>query len=336
MQKSQHNLRIQKYITGVAIFLFLVKITAWYLTNSVAILTDALDSIVNVVAAFLGFFSLTVSAKPKDVDHPYGHGKVEFISSAVEGTLITVAGFLVIYEACINFVHPHVIQKIDRGIILVGATAVVNYIMGTICLQTGRKNNSIPLIASGKHLQTDTWSTVGIIVGLILLYFTKLLWIDGVVAIIFACLIMYTGYKIIRTSIAGIMDEADLELLKRLVQMLNHKRPENWIDLHNLRLIKYGGTLHMDCHLTVPWYLNVRQAHDEIEALGLLVKTEYADSVELFVHSDGCVEYSCRICSKQSCLVRLHEFERKIEWTIDNISLDRKHRLAKPEVAPSE
>ena len=317
-------------------FLFLVKITAWYLTNSVAILTDALESIVNILAAFLGLFSLNLSAKPKDVDHPYGHGKVEFISSAVEGTLIMVAGFLVIYEACINFIHPHLIQKLDRGIVLVGATAVVNYIMGAVCLHTGKRNNSVPLISSGKHLQTDTWSTAGIIAGLILLYYTKLAWIDSAVAIIFACLIMYTGYRIIRTSIAGIMDEADLELLNKLVQMLNNRRNENWVDLHNLRIIKYGGTLHMDCHLTVPWYLNVREAHDEIERLGTLVKSEYPESVELFVHSDGCMEYSCRICFKHDCLVRMHEFEKKIEWTIANISLDRKHRLAKAENEESE
>ena len=327
MQKSEHNLRLQKIITAIALFLFFVKLTAWYLTNSVAILTDALESIVNVVAALIGLYSLTLSAKPKDEDHPYGHGKVEFISSAIEGTLITVAGLLVIYEASINFIHPHNIQKLDKGILLVASTAIVNLVMGIICIRTGRRNNSLPLISSGKHLQTDTWSTVGIIAGLVLLYFTKLVWIDSAVAIVFAFMIMFTGYRIIRTSIAGIMDEADVKLLNRLVSMLNTKRPENWIDLHNLRIIKYGGTIHIDCHLTVPWYLNVREAHDEIEMLASLVKEEYPDSVELFVHSDGCMEYSCRLCSKQNCLVRLHDFEERVEWTIENILKDSKHRL---------
>lgn len=327
MQRVQHNIRLQKFITVIAIVLFGIKITAWYLTNSVAILTDALESIVNVVAALIGLYSLTVSARPKDDDHPYGHGKVEFLSSAVEGTLIMVAGLLVIYESGMNFIHPHLIQKLDKGIILVAGTAVVNYVAGTICVNTGKNNKSLALIASGKHLKTDTWSTAGIIAGLILLYFTKLIWIDSAVAIIFAFIIMFTGYKIIRTSIAGIMDEADIELLNRLVQLLNQNRPANWIDLHNLRIIKYGGTLHMDCHLTVPWYLNVRQAHDEIENLGSLVRNEYGESVELFVHSDGCVEFSCRLCTKPDCLVRLHPFEKKIEWTIENISRDSKHHV---------
>ncbi len=301
---------------------------AWYLTNSVAILTDAMESIVNVIAALIGVYSLYVSAKPKDEDHPYGHGKVEFLSAAVEGTLIMVAGIIVIYKATISIlIQPHAIQKLDYGIILVAATALVNFVAGTICLNMGRKNNSLALIASGKHLRTDTWSTLGIITGLILLYFTKLLWLDSVVAIIFSLLIIYTGYKIIRTSIAGIMDEADIELLKKLVTLLNANRKENWIDLHNLRLIKYGGTLHVDCHLTVPWYLNVREAHNEVEALAAFVKNEFGEAVELFVHSDDCREFSCRICYKKDCLVRLHDFENRVEWTIENVLKDSKHRI---------
>lgn len=300
---------------------------AWYLTNSVAIFTDAMESIVNVIASLVGVYSLYISAKPKDEDHPYGHGKVEFLSAAVEGTLIMVAGFLVIYKAAFSLIHPQSIQKLDYGIILVAATALVNFIAGTICLNTGRKNNSLALIASGKHLRIDTWSTLGIVTGLILLYFTKLVWLDSTLAIVFAVMIIYAGYKIIRTSIAGIMDEADIELLKKLVTLLNKNRRENWIDLHNLRVIKYGGTLHMDCHLTVPWYLNVREAHDEIEALAALVKNEFGEAVELFVHSDDCREFSCRICYKKNCLVRLHDFEERVEWTIENISRDSKHRL---------
>jgi cation diffusion facilitator family transporter len=300
---------------------------AWYLTNSVAILTDALESTVNVVAGLIGVYSLYVSAKPRDADHPYGHGKVEFISAAVEGTLISAAGIFIIYEATIKLLHPQPIKKLDYGIILVTATALVNYIAGTICLRTGRRNNSLPLIASGKHLRTDTWSTAGIIVGLALLYLTGIAWLDSVVAFVFAFLIIFTGFKIIRTSVAGIMDETDIILLNNLVDLLNNNRRENWIDLHNLRIIKYGSTIHLDCHLTVPWYLNVNEAHAEIEALAGIVKNKYGEAVELFVHSDGCQEFSCRICSKHDCLVRQHPLERKIEWTINNISRDRKHRV---------
>lgn len=335
LKTSQYNLRLQKIITLIAVILFLVKIFAWYLTNSVAIFTDAMESIVNVVAAFIGVYSLYVSAKPKDQDHPYGHGKVEFLSAAVEGTLIMVAGVIVIYKATVSvFVHPVEIRKLDAGIILVAATALINFVAGTICLRIGKKNNSLALIASGKHLRTDTWSTLGIITGLVLLYLTNQQWLDSLVAVIFSLLIIYTGYRIIRTSIAGIMDEADIVLLKKMVALLNANRKENWIDLHNLRLIKYGGTLHVDCHLTVPWYLSVREAHSEIEALSALVRNEFGETVELFVHSDDCREFSCSICYKKDCLVRQHEFENRIEWTIDNIIKDSKHRIqTMPKVA---
>ncbi len=327
MASSQQNLRLQKIVTGIGIVLFIMKVFAWWLTGSVAILTDALESTVNVIAGLIGVYSLYVSAKPKDHDHPYGHGKAEFISAAVEGTLITVAGFIIIYEAINNLIHPHTISQLDYGILLVACTGIINYIAGAVCIKTGKKNNSLALISSGKHLQTDTYSTAGIIVGLALIYFTKIWWLDSAVAILFAFIIMFTGYKIVRTSIAGIMDEADETLITKLVATLNKNRRENWIDLHNLRFIKYGATLHLDCHLTVPWYLNVHEAHKEIDALSELVHQEFGESMELFVHSDGCLDFSCAICTKKDCTVRKHAFEKKIEWTIANVSTNVKHRI---------
>src|ERR1700712_3904714 len=186
-----------------------MKVIAWYLTGSVAILTDALESTVNVVAGLIGVYSLYVSAKPKDTDHPYGHGKAEFLSAAVEGTLISVAGVIIVYEAVNNLLHPHTIQKLDYGIWIVAITAVINYVAGSICIKTGKKNNSLALTASGRHLQSDTYSTLGIIAGLLLLYFLKLWWIDSAVAILFAFIIFFTGYRIVRSSVSGIMDEAD-------------------------------------------------------------------------------------------------------------------------------
>ncbi len=327
MQPVQQNLRLQKIITGVGIVLFAVKVFAWYLTHSIAILTDALESTVNVVAGLIGIYSLFVSAKPKDWDHPYGHGKAEFISAAVEGTLITVAGLIIIYEAIDNLIHPHIIQKLDHGIILVAITGIINYIAGFICIKTGKENKSLALVASGKHLQTDTYSTIGIILGLILLYFLKLWWIDSAVAVLFAFIIMITGYRIIRSSVSGIMDEADTTLINQLVLILHSNRRPNWIDLHNLRIIKYGGTLHIDCHLTLPWYLNIKEANIEIDTLFDIVKNEFGESMEIFVHSDGCNDFGCRICNKQDCGARQHHFEKKTEWTVENISENIKHQL---------
>ena len=327
MKAAQQNLHVQKWVAVISVLLLAVKFVAYYSTHSVAILTDALESIVNVSAGFIGLYSLYVAAKPKDMNHPYGHGKAEFISASVEGTMIVIAGIAILYKAIQNLVEPGNIYKLDYGIWLVAGSALVNFIVGYYCLQVGKKNNSEALIASGKHLQSDTWSTVGIIIGLLLLYFTGYKWIDSTVAILFGVIIIYTGYKILRRSIAGIMDEADVKLLTRMVQLLNTNRKENWIDLHNLRVIKYGSILHVDCHLTVPWYINVNEAHHEIDALGMLIEKEFGESFEMFVHSDGCLPFQCKICSKANCNVRQHNFVQQIPWNLDNISKNKKHEL---------
>jgi cation diffusion facilitator family transporter len=282
---------------------------------------------VNVAAGFIGLYSLYIAAKPGDMDHPYGHGKAEFISAAIEGTMICSAGAIILYKAVQNLIHPVQLHKLDFGIWLIAGTAIVNLIVGVLCFRAGKRNNSLALMASGKHLQSDTYSTLGIIAGLALLYFTGYKWMDSAVAILFGAIIIFTGYRILRRSIAGIMDEADVKLLTRMVQMLNANRRENWVDLHNLRVIKYGSKLHVDCHLTVPWYLNVHEAHKEIDALADLIRKEFGDSFELFVHSDGCLPFSCRICNKANCNVRKNNFAETINWTLENVSQNKKHEL---------
>jgi cation diffusion facilitator family transporter len=327
MTASKENLNIQKLVVGVGLALFAIKLVAWYITNSVAILTDALESTVNVVASFIGLYSLILSAKPRDVEHPYGHGKVEFISAGIEGALIAVAGLVIIYEAINNLKHPHEIGSLDYGILLVAVAAAINYGVGFLAVKRGNKNNSLALIASGKHLQSDTYSSLGIIAGLVLMRLTGWAWVDSVVALIFAFIIIYTGVKIVRSSVAGIMDEADSSLLDKAVATLNEHREANWVDIHNLRIIKYGSVLHLDFHLTVPWFLNVHEAHVEVDKIDRLVKEKFGESVEMFVHTDGCLDFSCQICAKQNCPERKAAFVKKLEWTVDNIASNNKHRL---------
>jgi len=327
LKTQQQNLNIQKWIAAISVLVLAAKFLAYYLTHSVAILTDALESIVNVAAGFIGLYSLYISAKPRDINHPYGHGKAEFLSAAIEGTLILSAGAIIIYKAIQHFVYPAPINSIDKGMIIVGITGLINLAVGFLGVRYGKRNQSLALIASGRHLTSDSYSTFGIVAGLLLISLTKLVWIDSAIAIVFGVFIIYTGYKILRRSIAGIMDEADEELLEKMVRVFNTNRKENWVDVHNLRVIKYGSILHVDCHLTVPWYLNVNEAHAEVEALGSLIKREFGESIELFVHSDGCLYIQCPICIKSDCPVRHHPFEKRIEWTLGNILSDKKHQL---------
>ncbi|MFZ9262719.1 MAG: cation diffusion facilitator family transporter [Chitinophagaceae bacterium] len=325
--QARLNFNVQRIVAIVAVILFVFKIVAWWMTKSVAVLTDALESTVNVVAGFISLYSLYVAAKPRDKEHPYGHGKAEFVSAAVEGSLVSIAGLVIIYEAIDNFIHPHEIQKLDTGMIIIGFTALINYATGWYAIRVGKKNNSLALVASGKHLQSDTYSTIGIVAAMAVIFFTGWIWMDSLIAIGFAFFIIYTGYTIVRSSIAGIMDEADHALLEKLVGRMNENRRENWVDLHNLRIIKFGTVIHVDCHLTVPWFLNVHEAHNEVDAFSEIARNEFGESVELFVHADGCLDFSCKICNKSECPQRKSKFEKRIEWDVHNISSDEKHGL---------
>jgi cation diffusion facilitator family transporter len=330
VDKNKETIRIQSWILFIAVILFSIKITAWWLTHSVAILTDALESIVNIIAGGVGLYSLFIAYKPRDSNHPYGHGKAEFLSAAIEGTLIMLAGVFIIFEAAIQLVHPRQLEQLNYGILLVGISAIINYIVGWIALKKGKENRSEALQASGHHLQSDTYSTIAIIIGLVLIYFTHIPQLDSIVAIIMSVVIMIIGYRIARKSVAGIMDEADEKILVKVIALVNNSRLPNWIDIHNLRVIKFGNVLHIDCHMTVPWYLNVRQAHAEVESLRVLIEKEFGSAMEFFVHADDCVSSCCPVCIKTDCPVRENPYSKKIQWDMVNAIPNKKHELSTP------
>jgi cation diffusion facilitator family transporter len=331
VDKNKEILRIQSWILIVAVFLFSIKIIAWWITKSVAILTDALESIVNIIAGMVGLYSLSIAYKPRDTNHPYGHGKAEFLSAAIEGTLIMLAGVFIIYEAVSQLIHPRALNQINLGILLIGISAVINFAVGFIAVKIGRNNRSEALQASGNHLKSDTYSTIAIVVGLLLMYFTGIRQMDSIVAIIMSLVIMVIGYRIARKSVAGIMDEADEKILGKVIALLNKSRLPNWIDIHNLRVIKFGNILHIDCHMTVPWYLNVRQAHAEVVSLRELIEKEFGAAMEFFVHEDDCIGSCCPVCIKNDCEVREKPFTRKIEWDMENVIPNKKHELSTPQ-----
>jgi cation diffusion facilitator family transporter len=327
MPTYRQAIRVQQWIAALGIVLLAIKFYAYYITHSVAILTDALESIVNVVAGFITLASLLVAAKPRDSSHPYGHGKAEFISAGIEGSLIAVAGIWIMVEAIKKIIYPEPVFALDTGLILIAVCGVINLGAGWLGIRQGKKSNSIAVTASGKHLITDALSTGGLIAGLLLLKVTGWQWLDGVVAVIFGLILIYTGVRIVRGSIAGIMDEADEVLLKGLVAFLQKNRKSNWVDLHNLRVIKYGNRLHLDFHLTLPWYLNLHDAHKEVEEIDRLIKSEFGDALEMFVHTDGCLPESCNICPMENCRERQHPFVKTIEWTTENLFQNEKHAL---------
>ena len=324
---SKTNFAFQRTVAIIGIVLFVAKLIAWHLTNSDAVFSDAMESIVNIIAAFMGLYSLYLAAKPKDREHPYGHGKVEFVTSGIEGALIIFAGVIIIVQSVDSLLHGNVPKKLDWGILIIAITAAINYLLGYISYQKGIKENSLVLQSSGKHLQSDTLTTLGVVISLILVYFTKIYWIDAAVALIFGAYIMFVGYKIIRKALSGIMDEADLGMLSRLSTFLNENRKPEWIDVHNMRIQQHGSGLHIDAHLTLPWYYELREAHQEMENMYKLIGENTDRTIEFNFHLDDCKPLSCQICQISNCPVRQHDFVKKIDWNSKNISQVPKHQV---------
>ncbi len=317
--------KVQRYIAILSVVLFLAKLAAWYLTHSVAILTDALESTVNVITGFVGLYSVSLAARPRDLNHPYGHGKAEFVSAAIEGALIFIAGLVIIYESVDQLIEPKPLHGLDYGILITAVAGAINYFSGVYAIREGKKHRSATLEAAGKHIQVDAYSTFAILLGLGLLLVTGWQWLDSVVALVFALIILITGYRVLRKSLAGIMDEADEQLLDEVIEFIQKNRRPQWIDMHNMRVIQFGNVMHVDAHMTLPWYYRVAEAELEIHALEDMISDHYGNKIEIFVHIDACAPFSCKLCALNHCPVRQHSFEEQLKWNSDNVWVDSKH-----------
>ncbi len=307
--------------------LMAVKFTAYYLTGSNAILTDALESIINVIAGSFALYSMHYASKPQDRDHPYGHGKMEYLSAGFEGALILFAGLAIITKAGYAFFIPHEITSADTGTVLSAISGLCNFLMGYYLIQQGKKHNSALMVADGKHLVSDTVSSIGLVLGLIVIWLTGMFWLDNLMAVIFGAMILYTGFKLIRESVTSLLDEADQGKLEQVVEIISKNRKDKWIDIHNLRALKYGSSLHVDCHITLPWYDSLEDSHAEVEEVEKLVANELQGEVEFFIHADPCIPSSCPLCTMEKCRERKTPFVKRLDWTLENVLPDRKHRL---------
>lgn len=311
---------------GISLLLTAAKFTAYFVTNSVAILSDALESIINVVAGGFACYSIYLSGKPKDANHPYGHGKVEFFSIGFEGAMIFIAGCLILFKAVQYFIHQPVLEEVDQGIWITVATAAANFLLGLYLVRSGKKLPSITIAGNGQHILTDAYTSVGLIVALVLIRLTGETWIDPAASVIMGILILRKGYQLMRQSISGLMDETDMQVMDRVIGILNEHRHPAWIDVHNMRVQQYGIDYHIDCHVTMPYYLELSRAHEEMKELEQLVDRELkGHEVEFFIHIDPCIPESCQHCQLSACPVRSYPFRQRISWSRENVLPNRKH-----------
>lgn len=250
------------YLSIAAAFITItLKFVAWYMTDSVGLLSDALESCVNLIAALVALIMLSIAEKPADDGHTFGHGKAEYFSGIIEGILIIIAAILIIKSAIPRIIHPKELENVGIGLIISTGASIVNFIVVFILIKNGKKYESITLEADGKHLMTDVYTSVGVFAAIGLVKLTGLLILDGIIAIIVAINILWTGYQLIAKSSNCLLDSSlsKNDLLK--INELLKKLPEE-IDYHKIQTRQSGQQKFIEFHLLVPDNWTVKKAHD--------------------------------------------------------------------------
>jgi len=299
---------------GIGALLLVIKFYAYRLTHSSAVLSDALESIINVVASAFALVSVILAAKPADESHPYGHGKIAFFSAGFEGALIIVAALGIFKVGITGLLAPRPLPALQAGLLLLLAASGVNLLLGLGLVKVGRQTDSLVLVADGQHLITDVYTSAGVLAGLWLVHLTGWYWLDGAVACLLGLNILVTGAKLVRQAFSGLMDAANPQLLERIAALIERHRKALWIDVHQLRAWKSGDYVHIDFHLILPRDLSLEKAHREAEALEALLMAEFGPQASVLVHMDPCREPECPVCRKTRCELRTAAAGPPVPW----------------------
>ncbi len=300
------------------IFMLVIKVAAYLLTGSSAIYSDAAESVVHVIATGMAVYSVLLSAQPPDESHLYGHGNVEYFSAGIEGTLIIIAAIAIIYNSVQTIILGAQPEELDYGTILIGIAGAVNLFLGLYLIRKGKATNSLALEADGKHVLADSYTSIGIVVGLVLVLITKYYLLDPIIALFVAVNILVAGYKLIRESVKGLMNETDKEILNILVETLNEIRKDYWIDLHHLRFWKSADWVFIDFHLSIPFYFTVKEAHLEEDFITEKIAEKIPNS-DVRIHFDYCDEILCTYCNYKDCKYRVKPKTRDLIWDVKKV-----------------
>lgn len=322
MENSSNNIDIRKragWISlSVGISMFIFKIGAYLLTGSAAIFSDAAESIVHVMATSMALYSIILSARPADELHPYGHGNVEYFSAGIEGFLIVVAAVVIIYESVVAIIAGPELKQLGIGAVIITIASVVNLLLGNYLIKTGKKTNSITLVADGKHVLTDSITSFGVIAAVVLVIITGIQLLDPIIAILVALNILFTGWKLIRESIGGLMNEVNPETLKKLSDKLISIKKNYWIDIHELRFWQSGDKVFIDFHLILPYYFNIKQTHEEENLIEAELQKDFPFA-DLKIHLDFCIPDLCRFCEYDECTLRSFEKVNHFDWNVEKL-----------------
>ena len=311
------RIRAMRVSVAVGVVMLATKVTAYALTGSAAIASDAIESVVHVVATVFALYSVVKSVQPPDPLHPYGHGKIEFFSAGFEGGLIILAACAIIAQVGQTFVLGAVAHDLGVGILLTLAAGVVNLVLGVYLIRTGRQTGSLTVEADGQHVLTDSYTSFGVVVGLALVRLTGWALLDPLVAVGVALNILVAGGRLVRASIGGLMDEAETGVLKEILAVIKERRKAEWIDVHHLRSWRSGDRRYVDLHLTVPRYWDIERAHTAQHAFEETVLTHLGAEGDVIIHLDPCVPDCCAFCDVPDCAVRAAPHAVQHPWTME-------------------
>ena len=287
-QKLEESRSQQKFAIRLSLlvgFLMLLgKGYAYLITGSAAILSDAAESVVHVGAVSFAAFSLWLSMRPADESHPYGHDKVSYFSAGTEGAMIVIAAVYIIYESMNKWLHGLQLQNLGEGTLFTAAATLINAALGGYLVWQGKKYKSLILIANGKHVLTDSWTSLGVIVGLILVMLTGWLPFDPILAILVALNILWSGGKLIRQSVGGLMDERDPKIEQILRRALNEETKKRGLDYHQFRSRNTGTSIWVDVHLLFPRDTTIESAHWQATEIEGTIKSQVSVPITITTH----------------------------------------------------
>lgn len=275
-----------RWSVGVGVVILLCKVTAWLVTGSLAVMADALESVVHVGATLVMYWALRVSTRPPDPEHPFGHGKVGSFSVGFEGGLVAGSGLLVWWMVVDRLIAPQAPGALAQGALWVGAAAAVNLVLGLYLLRVAHRTRSVILRADAHHVLADVWTSGAALLGLGLLAATGLAWIDLVIAALAGVHLLWIGVRLVREAGAELIDSADRDTLAEVVAVLNRERGDDWLDVHRLRVHSVGERRYVEFHLVVPGAWTVRRAHDLIERLEAAILSRLGAEGAVNVHLD--------------------------------------------------
>lgn len=323
--RDRSVLRWARFGLAVSVILMLSKLGLYAYTSSLAVLSDALESVVNIATSAFTLFAIWLANTPRDADHPYGHGKVEYLAELAEGIAIGVAGAAILLVTATSAGEP---QHVDGGWVGVGLTALVAGISlscGEVIRRAGGKHSSASLAADGEHIRADGITTIGTFVALALVRATGWVWIDAAVAVGIGLWLCFSALRLIRSSSAGLMDEANPELLDEIGAFLQEVREPGWLAPHETRIHRLGEKIHVDMHMVFPRFWTLEKTHDVASHLEHSLAERFQGAADLMLHMEPCKPFSCLYCDLPDCPVRTEPKSEDPVWTGDYIAAHYRH-----------